>query len=489
MDDQNFINGVFQNDEGIYYYVNGQKNAAGFINYENNYYYAGENGQVSTGTFSVNGNSYIADASGKLTVQSVNLSLEGSSSLSTTAGTEASLTLTPAVALYYGEEVIEDLTPEEDSLLWSLDTDFPGVSFTNGTLTVDASAIPGNIELVVNAEISSGDMQASTQKTIALEILPKNPGDFVPDGLGEPEFAYQSLMLEGQIGVNFYMYLPEIEGIDYSDGTQCYMDFDISGDKSNNSQVLDETFSFTKNNMTFYGFRCYINSMQMADKITAVFHYGEQSVLKVYSAKKYLDSDFSAFSDEAKELIDAIRDYGYYSQKLLSKTHNWTIGKEHAEMDRTSTYSAENLAAISEDVQSYAFINGNSEDSGIDSIEYSLNLDSSTAINLYLNLAENYSGEVLAYLGDGNISIADPDLKNNRYKIKIDDIPAHELGKASVITIMAGKTFNVEVSALSYVNTVLNRYTDNTEMCEAVAAVYNYYTATMKYRDSLNSNN
>ncbi|MBQ9434036.1 MAG: S8 family serine peptidase, partial [Synergistaceae bacterium] len=80
----------------------------------------------------------------------------------------------------------------------------------------------------------------------------------------KPEFRTHSLLLSGQIGVNFYMLLPEIYGVDY---TNSYMDFDIAGDKSNVSQYFDPEFMNKKK--TYYGFRCYINSVQMADKITA----------------------------------------------------------------------------------------------------------------------------------------------------------------------------------------------------------------------------
>ena len=336
----------------------------------------------------------------------------------------------------------------------------------------------------MNVQASSGDITASAQKSIALEILPINDGDFVPADMNKPEFAYQSLMLEGQIGVNFYMYLPEIQDIDYSDGTQCWMDFFISGDQAENSQTLDAAFSFSENNITFYGFRCYVNSIQMADKITAVFHYGDQSITKEYSVKIYLDNDFSAFTEETQALISAIKDYGYYSQKLLAKTHNWTFGQEHAAMENVSTYSAEDVMSVSQDVRAYAFINGNPEGSGIDSIEYSLNLDSSTAINLYLNVSADYSGEVLIYLDGGNVSIAEPDMKNGRYKAVIDDIPAHELGRTYRLNVQAAKTFDVEVSALSYVNAVLNNYTDDKELCEAATTIYRYYMATMDYKDS-----
>ena len=42
----------------------------------------------------------------------------------------------------------------------------------------------------------------------------------------KPEFKTRPLLLSGQIGVNFFMNLPEIEGVDYSES---YMTFSIIG--------------------------------------------------------------------------------------------------------------------------------------------------------------------------------------------------------------------------------------------------------------------
>lgn len=41
----------------------------------------------------------------------------------------------------------------------------------------------------------------------------------------KPQFKSKSVLLPGQIGVNFFMNLPEIEGVDYSES---YMTFSIT---------------------------------------------------------------------------------------------------------------------------------------------------------------------------------------------------------------------------------------------------------------------
>ncbi|MBQ9433359.1 MAG: putative Ig domain-containing protein, partial [Synergistaceae bacterium] len=91
-----------------------------------------------------------------------------------------------------------------------------------------------------------------------------------PETQEKPEFRTHSLLLSGQIGVNFYMNLPDADKFDY---TNTYMDFGIAGGSSTPPQYFDPEFMNKKK--TYYGFRCYINSVQMADKITATFNYGD----------------------------------------------------------------------------------------------------------------------------------------------------------------------------------------------------------------------
>ena len=107
---------------------------------------------------------------------------------------------------------------------------------------------------------------------------------FSPKDSSAPEFVYHSLILSGQIGVIFHVYAPE--GLESKD---CCIYFDVSGDKSQNTQPVCAFEEITENGYTLYGFTCFINSVQMADKIHAVFTYGDnQTITQDYTAKLYL---------------------------------------------------------------------------------------------------------------------------------------------------------------------------------------------------------
>ena len=295
----------------------------------------------------------------------------------------------------------------------------------------------------------------------------------------KPEFRTHSLVLSGQIGVNFFMYLPEISGIDY---TKSYVEFDINGDKSNPPQYFDQTFKNSKG--TYYGFRCYIKSIQMADKITATFHYGNnQTVTHEYSAKKYLDDSLAAnISSEERALIEAIKDYGHYAQLYLSSIHTWELGRDYAAIDCENDYSAADIETVRKAVAGNAIVRDTGTASGVQRVGFSLSLDSDTNINLYIYPASGYTGAVSATLSGSNENLAVYQSNRNRYEVKISNISAHKLSDTYTVRVKAQKEFDVKVSAFSYVCDALNDSAASEAERKAVVSLYKYYVTTMNYR-------
>ena len=94
----------------------------------------------------------------------------------------------------------------------------------------------------------------------------------------KPNFGNCSVVLSGQIGMNFYMNLPDA----YTDGT---MKFTV-GDRT-------ATAAGVKQDDGRYKFTCYLTSVEMAEQITAVYTYEidgvSESVNKIISVQGYLD--------------------------------------------------------------------------------------------------------------------------------------------------------------------------------------------------------
>ena len=154
------------------------------------------------------------------------------------------------------------------------------------------------------------------------------------EALTKPVFRVQSLVLGGEIGVNFFLELPELAGVDY---TKSYMEFTVHSKNGASTRDPFDPKHRDMNGRGYYGFTCYVNAIQMAAPITAVFHYGDgRTVRKEYSVKQYIQS-FESVSDTydatTTALVHALADYGHYAQTALAHANGWTIGTDYPQMD------------------------------------------------------------------------------------------------------------------------------------------------------------
>ena len=306
-----------------------------------------------------------------------------------------------------------------------------------------------------------------------------------------PRFDSANLTLTGQIAVNFYMELPEISGVDYDDGKTCYTGFDINGDTSgNNPQPVDRKFTDKDG---YYGFKCYVTSIQMADPITATFYYGDgKSVQQSYSVKRYLDNmiNRSTTSTEMKNLAVAIKNYGHYAQIYLDRVNDsWELGTDHVALEAASSYTDDDIASVKSAVAPYKIASESYSGSGIKSPSYSLNLDSETTINLTFTMYDNFTGDLHAYLNGGTTDLAVKQT-DGIYRVRISNIAAHELADTQTVKICvdkdnnyAGKEFTIKASGLTFVyNSLYNNMAEDRQ--QAAVAFYKYYEATTAYRNT-----
>ena len=283
----------------------------------------------------------------------------------------------------------------------------------------------------------------------------------------EPSFKSQSLTLDGMIGVNFRMELPAISGVDYSTS---YMTFAVPhGD-------CTEEASYNEDNL----FTCYVSAIQMAEPITATFHYtqnGEaKAIEKTYSVEDYFTA-FGAvanqYDDTTVALVHAVADYGYYSQRFLSEQRGWALGTDFAEM--STVYESEyDINAIKTAVAGDAIVRTLGAD--VVKITYSLVVDSASEIRVFFSVTSGYTGA---------FAVNDPYTATKvgaRYQVSILNIPAHELSTKHIIEVTTDNgDARVEVSALSYVQSVLANYTDATAQ-NAAASIYAYSQAADAYK-------
>ena len=118
--------------------------------------------------------------------------------------------------------------------------------------------------------------------------------------IGEYDFfKTQSLTLGSEIGVKFFL---DLSALNPDEKAASYMTFSITGRGKNDLKTTRVNFAdAVKNADGYYGFTCKVNALQMADTITATFHYGDdQTVSQTYSIAQYIESfeDVEEYFDE-----------------------------------------------------------------------------------------------------------------------------------------------------------------------------------------------
>ena len=299
------------------------------------------------------------------------------------------------------------------------------------------------------------------------------------EALVKPQFYGQSLELSGKIGIRFYMNLDALsEKEKHSSG----MSFSVSGSGS-----VTPWAEFDGENRIepegLYYFTCYLNSIQMADTVTATYRYvqngRERSIKRIYSVKHYVE-EFNArvqedpdwVDDTTKRLVNAVADYGHYAQISLSAQNGWQIGSDYAEMDLFFTEEYP-IAQIKSEIRDYAF---SCEPGGanISKIIFATVFDSETTIRVYFTPTQGYSGTFAAVVDGKAYSMT---ASGGRYLLEIANIPSDKLSEAHTIALETEDgTATVRISALSYAESVF-RSSNDTAALNAMAAFYRYAMA------------
>ena len=301
---------------------------------------------------------------------------------------------------------------------------------------------------------------------------------FCPDCGVKTEFSKHSLILADSIGVKFKMTIlgnPETAG--------AYAEVSISGmdGKTVRYDISDMECSDGK----YYSFVYYINSVQMADNITATLHYGDLTVTETYSAKTYIDmalaADTTVVPDDMKELIRNLAEYGHYSQITLSEENGWKIGTDHAEMPKYRESEPDTGIDLSDFAMTVS-----GEETGITMITKSLVLDSKTAVVLYIRVGETYTKTPVVSVSNiyGEVFNDVEAVKqiDGRYRVKLPGIYAHQLGNSFTVDIDGAITVNV--SAMSYAYSALSSSSVSNNLKNAMAALYAYYDSAKSYKQN-----
>ena len=372
-------------------------------------------------------------------------------------------------------------------------------AIVNGTVTVSSSAAASGESVTVTAapnenytldslQVMQGETPVpfTVEGSVASFVMPA--GDVTVSAafreIPIPAFQTHSLVLGGELGLNFFLELPQAEGIDYAGS---YMTFSVDGQTK--QDALDPADTDLNGN-GYYGFTCPLNALQLADEITAVFHYtqqgAERTVSEVYTAATYLNAltTNDAASEEVKTLARSLLDYGYYSQVFLSSIEDPATAANHARISQpfTAAYTADQLSGILNACSGQAFQRDRSRN--IRKVTCSLYLDSTLSIYLYLDTADDYSGEISATLDGVPVPVTREE--DGRLLIVIPDLTADQLDVMHQLAISTAGAdpMIVRLSGLSYIRACLENEDSSDELVNAMAALYSYYSASKDLRQA-----
>ncbi len=289
-----------------------------------------------------------------------------------------------------------------------------------------------------------------------------------------PSFKSRKLLLDGRLGVNFFL---DLSGLTAEEKKAGYMEFFINGRSS--AASFDEYFKDETGDL--YGFTCYLSAVDIPGTITAIYRYGEgKTVEKSFSPADYFDTDLESdgLSDHALSYARAIADYAYYIRYLSGLENKWPSSWKYAGFIRNYTESFDHDAIRS--ALSDKALQRDYGSSDIEKLSISLYPDSLTSINIYITPKAGYTGEITV----NNGAYAARKLSDGRFLVTIPDIEAHRLGDMTDLEFVTDSgTASMSVSAMSYVHMLLGseKYAGDEDAKNAAAALYNYYKAAAEH--------
>lgn len=291
-------------------------------------------------------------------------------------------------------------------------------------------------------------------------------------GVVAPWFNGHSLLLTGQIGVQFFMNLPG--------GPTAYPNsyMTISGNK------VDGEYHYAEPKVVDFGggdiryaYTVFISSVQMADKFTPVFHYFVDDEEKTITGDPYAAEDYiqwglahpEGLDGKALAVVRALADYGYYAQRSLSKVNGWTIGEKYAEMT-TKVSDSFDYNVVSAAVAQYEV-----DRSVLDGLNFRVVFSSLTNLEMRFKTVEGAEVKL-----DG--TTVTPNVSGAYSVVTVKGIKA--TGLTQSYTLQVEET-SVNISPMSYVQVMLGSTSANTDddLRNLLCAFYYYGVACAAYKN------
>ena len=167
-------------------------------------------------------------------------------------------------------------------------------------------------------------------------------------------------------------------------------------------------------------------------------------------------------------------------QAYLKEVKNWP-DDEHVTIKAGSEIGEAEIAAAVAGTADYTVTANVPEGAFVRSLGYSLMMDDMVTLILTVRTE---SGHALSSAKIGEETLPIEGGAGGRYRVRIENIMAHQLGNRYTIVLNAGgENAEITVSPMSYVKTLLTApaYENNLTAKQAAAAIYQYYMAAIEY--------
>ena len=283
----------------------------------------------------------------------------------------------------------------------------------------------------------------------------------------EPEevvnVAQSSLTLNGDIGVNFYLNIPE----NLVDSAYVCINFRGETKRYKVSEVTpsDGMYKFTA--------KTYATEMRApivltvedvsGNKIRLLNHDGTIDYTEngyTYSIERYFTLAREQYTAYPKviALVNAMDEYGKYAQNFFNHT-----SLEVGDVSDVTLAVLEQYKMVRTDMPT-----------GLEYGGTTLVLDSTTAYRHYFKAASGHRLDEFTFTIDGVTQTLKE--KDGKYYIEVSDIRADKLNEFKTLVISNGtsETYSIKYCALSYARTAVNQ---NLEMANVTRALYKYFVA------------
>lgn len=288
----------------------------------------------------------------------------------------------------------------------------------------------------------------------------------VAETVTKPATAGYSLILDGSIGVCFYLQLPS----DIISDTGAYVLFTLPSKATQTAKISEAEYTQGYG----YKFACYVSAKEMADEITAQIVLSSGKTVDwsdTYSVKEYANN-FIALADTVDEYGDwlpvlyALLNYGAAAQTYFNYNVNNLANSGYELANTTDSAFVEGVLMATGEKP--AMTNGTI----LTPVNCILSLESKISLVVIFKVGEGTNADSVTFSGAERVA---GDVEDGYVYAKVENILPQNL--ADMVTVTSSDGASVTYSPMYYCYSVFSTKSEGSNLYNLVASLCDYYSA------------